>query len=129
MKGDSLRSFPGHRSACYLVRAGVACHYDPVAAALGVIPMLTRRPCDVVAQVDVFVEAGIRCRACRCGVAAIDELMDVAFTAIGAGDAHLAGLSMEIGLGALAFFVYQVARRETVEPIGCRDFVRPICCE
>src|SRR5258708_35856330 len=53
--------------------------------------------------------------------------MGVTFTEIGEGDTHQAGLSMEIGLGALPFFVYRVARRETVEPIGCRDFVRPIC--
>ncbi len=70
----------------------------------------------VLARVHVICErrdTGVRGRSDRIGGAQFDEFVDRAFAAMGANDKH-AGL-MEVGHGALAFFVDDVARGEAVE--------------
>ncbi len=95
------------------------------------IPELLMRPRRIFAEVDGLVELRRRIRSRRIGaghgVAEIREFADIAWAAEGTWDAHgwvPVSRSMQIGLGALAFFVNQVAGPETVEAIGCGERMR-----
>src|ERR1700722_6656195 len=111
--GGSRRDLPSQNGVRYPVRAGIARHHDPVAATLSVIPVLAHRACEIVAQINVVVEVFVRSRPHGGGVAAIDELVEVAFAAIGAGNAQLGVVLSEDWVGRPGPFRRSGARSRT----------------
>src|ERR1700723_237265 len=101
------------------MRPRVADDNDPGAAARAVMPIFALTARRIVALVDIFCHCVLghlrRAGPLNVRIAKIGELLGVASSAIGAGEAHFMKSresSMKVRLGADAFFVDDMASRE-----------------